>query len=185
MQNNQETQPQNANMTPEELTGELLRCLWRMKKCMAAVHASIPLSHSEYSMLYALEELSCQEEPAPDGAPCGVRVSSLSRYTKSSLPGASQILRGLEEKGLVARTVDKRDRRCVYVHFTPEGTRLRRLAQRGFLEQFSKIVQQMGQSNAQQFLRLFQQFTDAVQAVTLHCCNTSQQTNGKDGAATL
>ena len=51
----------------------------------------------------------------------GLSSSELAAKTKTLPPAVSRTLRGLEEKGYVERSVDKKDRRNTYISLTEKG----------------------------------------------------------------
>ena len=50
-----------------------------------------------------------------------ITSSELAAKTKTLPPAVSRTLRGLEEKGYVERSVDKKDRRNTYISLTEKG----------------------------------------------------------------
>ena len=53
-----------------------------------------------------------------------VTTSELAAKLKMLPPAVSRSLKGLEEKGYIERSVNKKDRRNTYVELTPEGERI-------------------------------------------------------------
>ena len=59
------------------------------------------------------------------GAEAGIRVSDLARRINASGPSTSRIVRRLEQRGLVAASVDAADRRAVRIQLSPTGEAIR------------------------------------------------------------
>ena len=74
------------------------------------------LTHNEFIALCILsEEQKKQKEEQ------GIYVSMLASGMQSSTPAVSRLLRAMEEKGLIERKVDRKDRRNTFVSITEEG----------------------------------------------------------------
>ena len=90
---------------------KLFRAMHQFKKLN--VSDLIPgLSSSEFSVMGAILQM---------GENGKITSSELAAKTKTLPPAVSRTLRGLEEKGYVERTVDKKDRRNTYISLTEQG----------------------------------------------------------------
>ncbi len=90
---------------------KLFRAMHQFKKLN--VSAMIPgLSSSEFSVIGVIMRM---------GENGRITSSELAAKTRMLPPAVSRTLRGLEEKGYVERTVDKKDRRNTYVSLTEKG----------------------------------------------------------------
>ena len=72
----------------------------------------VGLSSSEFSVMGAILQM---------GENGKITSSELAAKTKTLPPAVSRTLRGLEEKGYVERSVDKKDRRNTYISLTEKG----------------------------------------------------------------
>ena len=68
------------------------------------------VSLNEYNVLYALKK-----------AGCALRQSELTKQVLLSQPALSRLLERLEQRGLVTRSTDSRDKRGVLIALTDEG----------------------------------------------------------------
>lgn len=73
------------------------------------------LSGSDFRTLMTIECVGKEKEGK------GVRVSELAQEMRVAPPAASRTLKGLEERGLISRSVDTNDRRNTYVSLTEPG----------------------------------------------------------------
>ncbi len=90
---------------------KLFRAMHQFKKLN--VSAMIPgISSSEFSIMGTILRM---------GENGRITSSQLAAKTRMLPPAVSRTLRGLEEKGYVERTVDKKDRRNTYVSLTEKG----------------------------------------------------------------
>lgn len=95
-------------------------------------------SQGEYRMLACIAQM--KEDSGVD-----VKVSQLAGQMQCSVPAVSKVLRTLEEKELLERQVDKRDRRNTFVVLTQKGEQ-RRLEFQNIMTEFSeRVVKKMGE----------------------------------------
>ena len=99
-----------------------------MKRCTPAlsehqrIHRQIPaqllygLPFGEFLVLKIIRQLS--QLPGGEDKVTASQIHSLGGISK---PGISQILNSLENKELIRREIDKRDRRAIAVSLTPKG----------------------------------------------------------------
>ena len=73
------------------------------------------LSGSDFRTLMTIECVGKEKEGK------GVRVSELAQQMRVAAPAASRTLKGLEERGMIERSVDTEDRRNTYVFLTKKG----------------------------------------------------------------
>lgn len=110
---------------------------------------------------YTLEQLHRQRSLHPDAE--GMHVSGLAGRIHASPSAVSRMLRGLEEKELVKRSVDPKDRRNTYISLTEKGemvcerskTRMQAFAQ--------AVIEDMGEENVQQFITLLNRLVDSAE----------------------
>lgn len=115
------------------------------------------LRASEFYMLHAIFfGYKRQTEELAEGAapPPGVTVSYLSHETHNSMPAVSQILRSMEEKGIVERVPAKADRRKVYVRLTDHGHKTVEEAGRTFYHFLDRVADRMGHDDVEELIRL-------------------------------
>ena len=90
---------------------ELFRALHQFKK-LNVVSMLPGISNSEFAVMGVI--LSQREKG-------NITISEIAAMTRTLPPAVSRTIRSLEEKGLVERSVDKKDRRNTYVSLTEKG----------------------------------------------------------------
>ncbi|WP_243259498.1 MarR family transcriptional regulator [Eubacterium sp. 1001713B170207_170306_E7] len=93
----------------------------------------------------------------------GVRISTLSKATNSSMPGVSQMINALENAGYVERITTKKDRRVVYVNVTEAGRVLLETAPRPMLTLLTRTTEEMGEEKTRQFIALMDEFSETIE----------------------
>lgn len=73
-------------------------------------------------------------------------------------PAMSQVAAKLESKGMIKRETDKRDRRKVLVSVTKKAADILQKAENIRKETFFKVVTEMGERDADEFIRLANKF---------------------------
>ena len=88
-----------------------------------------------------------------DGQLAGALARAVGRPPTSFTPTLDKLV----EKGLVERRPDKKDRRVVHIHLTPEGDRLRERAERA-----ARVLDQLFESN------IDEEIIDSLRALLAH-----------------
>lgn len=128
----------------------------QMLRVLFARHTNPPLPHGEFMVLNGLLDMS-------HGNGCArINVSALRGKRGMSLPAMSQMLRGLERKGLIVRTVSDVDRRHTLVTITDEGRAVVGQAQCAVNDVFEGIARELGEDKMEQLLELLEDFSGIV-----------------------
>ncbi len=96
-------------------------------------------------------------EPANEG---GVNVSDLSKRMGVTSPFATQIVKVLEEKGLVTRELDQKDRRKVLVQITEKGRQAATEIFDKIHNGFEGLVAFLGTEESEQLVKLLNKTFD-------------------------
>lgn len=119
------------------------------------------LSQHEYLVLSFVN----QEHTAHPELP-GIYVSALADGLMISVSMASKLLKTLEEKNWILRTVDKNSRRNTFVSLTEEGEAILAKVDRSMQAVNSAVEEKMGQESLQQLIdnisRLFTCFEEVL-----------------------
>ncbi|MDR1028571.1 MAG: MarR family winged helix-turn-helix transcriptional regulator [Clostridiales Family XIII bacterium] len=75
----------------------------------------------------------------------------------------AMILNSLEAKGLIERSIDRADRRKILVTVTDDGAQLIREKRIMMQKAFGHVLQEMGESDTREFIRLVTRFLDIMQ----------------------
>ena len=119
------------------------------------------VTQPEYLILTALH---VHHQEAPDSQ--GIYVSALGEELSVSVSMISKLLRVLEEKGWILRTVDKNSRRNTFVTLTPLGESVYQTASKEMKDFHQGVVDSLGQERFMQLLSsaatLFRAYEDAL-----------------------
>lgn len=144
-------------MTTDEMRVELLRTTMRYGKVNMGIHFNL-LSQREFMTLQCMkhyqERQSCEK---------GLNVGMLAAMSDMSLPAMSRILKAVEEKGLVERTVDRENRRKTYVSLTEAGEKAREEAWKLATDYVNRVVEAMGEEKMSTFLTLWKEMVDIME----------------------
>ena len=88
----------------------------------------------------------------------GVTPSELQKHLKVGSSRIANALSSLQNKGLIFRQNALDDRRKVIVFITEEGKLLQENRRREFVEHIKRVLEQMGEDDAREFLRLLESF---------------------------
>ncbi|MBP1737057.1 MAG: hypothetical protein H6Q60_938 [Oscillospiraceae bacterium] len=148
-------------MDQERLREEYLRVTHRMGKLRMTSAAALLTEVTQLELL-ALERLS--DTSRNDSPSKGMYVSTLARNLRVSPPAVSRMLRGMEGKGLITRTVDEANRRNTYILLTEKGKAVRERSVGQMEEFFKHVFIAMGEDDALQFLKLWNRYVDLMEA---------------------
>lgn len=84
----------------------------------------------------------------------GMRVSEISKRLRVTSPTVTQLINGLEEKGLVVRSVDPSDRRVVRIQLSPQGNDVACKAKEAFADTFNGLIEYLGDEQSDQLAQL-------------------------------
>ena len=122
----------------EDLVAQLSGALRRLFQ----VRQSLPTGGLPMGEYWMLQLIRRRQEENPESN--GVYVSALTECTHASPPAVSRTLRKLEEKELVQRRTDPKDRRTTYVVLTEPGLALLEASHRQMEELAQRVAQRMG-----------------------------------------
>lgn len=83
-----------------------------------------------------------------------IKVSEISKYLHVTSPTVTQLLKGLEMRGLVERKVDANDRRSVGITLTKKGEQITQKAREDVIASFTGLVEYLGEEQSQQLAKL-------------------------------
>ena len=119
------------------------------------------VTQPEYLILTALH-VHHQKDPESEG----VYVSALAEELSVSVSMISKLLKSLEEKGWILRTIDKNSRRNTFVTLTDLGEEVYQNASRQLIAFHKGVVESLGQEKFNQLLAsaatLFRAYEDAL-----------------------
>ncbi|WP_195984240.1 MarR family transcriptional regulator [Clostridium sp. D33t1_170424_F3] len=145
----------------EQLGRELFRSMMELMQSLKDFGSVGPVTRSTMLLLSVIHQESEQSEQKSGVA--GVTSSQLSNTMEVTKPAVSKAVGFLEERGFVARVNDREDRRRTYICLTPEGERVLEEARQTVLERINRIVDRLGEQEAQEFIRLSRSFSKVCQ----------------------
>lgn len=109
---------------------------------------------------FALQAIGCYQKDT--GLP-GIYVSELAQNLHIAPSQTSRMLKALEERGLIGRKVDARDRRNTCVSLTEEGQRASQETQ-CFMEHYmERVLRAMGEERVEGLIALCNELADAME----------------------
>lgn len=132
-----------------------LQAMNRLRKLSFSTMAD--MSKGEFFLLTLL-----QKERLARPERKGMYVSELARRMRVTPPAVSRMLRGLEQRALIERVVDREDRRTTYIVLTGAGEELRHTCALHMQEYSDRVVRRMGEEDLETLLRLWNRLLDIM-----------------------
>lgn len=166
----------------EELGMELLEMIETFRKRFNHVCS---MNKGEFFALHTIMIQSCRKHKVEQESFVGLTVSEFSKAMELSKPAASQLLRNLEEKGMVERSTTKEDRRVVFIHLTEQGQRHLTEGFHAWKSMLDTIGRKMGEEDTRQLIRLFRRMDQVLaEMVKEGSFNAMLKHGGKDDICT-
>lgn len=128
----------------------------RLRRAWATFGPGRTLKNSDAMMLGTVLEAKQK-----DGRP--VTAGTLARMTRQSMPGVSQKLNQLEERGLLRRVGDAGDRRVVNIELTEAGEQMARQALRELFGRMEEALDRMGDERVECLTALMDELSGALE----------------------
>ena len=93
----------------------------------------------------------------------GVKVSSLAKAVRMTMPGVSRLLAGLEEKGIIERRIDMSDRRNTLVFLTEDGYKKIRGYKKRTDKYFETVFERFGEDKIAGIIDLISELAEIAQ----------------------
>lgn len=148
-----------------EKSEELVKMLHHLKRMIGKLRPSAKIPHGEFIMLIMIERALYENENNHTEQP-GVMVSQIAQRLNSTKPATSKMLSVMEEKGYIERIMDKTDRRAVYIRLTQSGQTILDNAKESMSQFADHVIEQMGEKESEEFLRLLGRFIDVIENET-------------------
>lgn len=144
----------------ERLHRELVNVIRRMRK----VRLNAMSQNIIYTEYQALDQINRYGKEHPDSQ--GIYVSKLARDLRIAPPSASRLLKTMEGKGLIIRTVDKGSRRNTFVSLTSEGSRTLAQATKNMEEVKLRLIRRMGHEDITKLIELWNKLAEIMEDET-------------------
>lgn len=92
-----------------------------------------------------------------------ISVSTIARKLRMQVPAVSRTIRGLEEKELVTRETDTKDRRNTFVRLTADGKRVSDEVEQEMCEVVNIALQNMKKEDVERLLDYMDEFQSRIQ----------------------
>lgn len=112
------------------------------------------ISQAEFMPLQKIYSFSSEHPQAQ-----GLYVSEIAAQLKVSSPAVSRTLRSLEEKELIERIPDKKDRRNTFIRLTDKGEKTREEVFSGICRYFDDVFARMGGEDMESLLNLVERLS--------------------------
>ena len=90
-----------------------------------------------------------------------LKMTELSQTMGISKAAATQAVNRLVDRGLLDREGDENDRRTVYIQMSDKGEKLFKRENDRVLAMIDKIIENMGEKDIEEFIRLYRKFQTA------------------------
>lgn len=133
----------DTNLTAQKI----IRCLNEFKRLNKHRSNNCRLTHSEIMVLFVIRDHVEKNKE-------GIKTSELSKRLNIASPSATQQINSLEEKNLVERNMDKKDRRAVRINLTEKGEEVLKKASQELHESIRGLVEYLGEEKSNQLADL-------------------------------
>jgi len=145
----------------QEIKMEFLRSLFKLKSLLSAEFGKDNkasrscINIPEYILMRQIADNSAASDS-------NTTLSDIREYLSITKAAVSQILKSLENKGLINRDVDKNNRRNLIITLTPEGQEMLKIKDAEFNERFSKIATALGESDITQMIAIITRMSNMI-----------------------
>lgn len=165
--------------TPAELRRRLFDAAARMRKQRQEPPAPEGITSAEMYAIMAVSRL--------EGEGRNVRSGDIAKCGHATPSAVSQILKSLEEKGLITRQRDKGDSRAVTVHLTDDGRAFSARGREVHEQMIDGVLTYLGPEDAEHFVRIVERLADfpaseVVRAQQKGCAQADNPVAGADAS---
>lgn len=93
----------------------------------------------------------------------GIYVSELAKHLRIASSQTSRMLKGLEERQLIGRKIDDRDRRNTYVFLTEAGKLMCKETQASMKCYMKRVLKSMGEERVEELISLCNELADVME----------------------
>ena len=165
--------------TPAELRRRLFDAAARTRKQRQEPPAPEGITSAEMYTIMAVSRL--------EGEGRSVRSGDIAKCGHATPSAVSQILKSLEEKGLITRQRDKGDSRAVTVHLTDDGRAFSARGREVHEQMIDGVLTYLGPEDAEHFVRIVERLADfpaseVVRAQQKGCAQADNPVAGADAS---
>lgn len=148
----------DENLPKCRLSGEEYERFLKSMQLMSGVNLSAfveGVTIAELSLIYAAEEYAAQ-----NGSP--ISVAEAAKMLKVSIPAVSRTLKSIEQKQLIRRETDEKDRRSVKLVVTEKGRDTMKKNVRSCLEVVNRVMERFSDEELSMMVNLHCKLTRAL-----------------------
>jgi DNA-binding MarR family transcriptional regulator len=93
-----------------------------------------------------------------------IQISKIAKILEVAPPAVSRSLKGLEDRNFIIRSIDKEDRRNIYVEITEEGIAILKETENIMSNVYENVYDKMGADEMQQMAHSLETFYDLCKA---------------------
>lgn len=131
----------------EEVLGKLIEAITRFNKAELHQRVVDGIKPSEMMLMCEIRKTVTPESE-------GLKVCEISQALKVTPPTVTQLIKGLEERGFVTRTMDPNDRRAVRIKLTTEGEGQIAKSNEEIERSFEGLIEHLGIEQSHQLAEL-------------------------------
>lgn len=148
-------------MTEEEISRAFPQIMHKMGKLSVDAVIGRDMTQNEFIALNILHDYKKENKESQ-----GIYVSTLSAVMRTSVSGISRMLRVMEDRGLIERSVDREDRRNTFVSITDQGESLRTEGMERVEKIFHTVSVRLGLDKVDYLIGLLTDFVEIMQEET-------------------
>lgn len=126
---------------------------------ISSMSSMMEVSQGEF---FALQIISRYQQIHPERE--GIYVSKIAEKLRIAPSQISRMLKKLEERELIGRSVDTRDRRNTYVFLSENGKEVCRQVQNNMQVYFESVWKSMGEEQIDELIRLCNRLADCMES---------------------
>jgi len=145
----------------DELQDQYLKAIFQFKRFVTTevgndtIEAKKGISLSELIFLRSIAKNTFDTKQ-------NVRLTEVREYLSITKSAISQLLSGLERKGLINREIDKNNRRNLIVTLTDQGHKVLKAIDSEFTKEFEKMAKHIGKNTIKQMLTTLSELIEYV-----------------------
>ncbi|XEC95206.1 MarR family winged helix-turn-helix transcriptional regulator [Paenibacillus tarimensis] len=126
---------------------KLMHSFRQLRKAGLRQNAIAGMKPSDMMVLFCLKKNTHEDSP-------GMMVSEISAKLCVTSPTVTQQIKSLEADGYIERNIDPADRRAVRIRLSKQGEEFMRKVEQQFLEDFSGLVDYLGEEDSNRLAEL-------------------------------
>lgn len=146
----------DASIEEQPVHTRMMHAFQRIKKVNFGALMQMPQSE-----FFALQVIARYQIEHPDRE--GIYVSKLAVILQIASSQTSRMLRNLEERDLISRSIDTRDRRNTYVCVTENGKRMSQDITKQLKEYMDGVLESMGEEKVEKLVQLCNEMAESME----------------------